>query len=711
MKVVSVLVEYQALSLNQPFSYICNEDTIQKGCRVRVNFNNRDVIGMVVDIAQYQNEEHLKPVLEILDETSLLNEELEALAQYISKEYVSSLISVYKLMLPPAYKPSSQAAKQVEEEWFELAKEKPLAPLSKKAQTCFDALKGQLPMKASLFRKKSKTLWKSMLEKGYLVSVYKPKGYNLYDVPAATKPPQLLDEQLAAIQKIETSSKQVILLHGVTGSGKTEVFLHLAAKELEKGRQVLFLVPEIALTPMMIERVTARFQQKAAIYHSGLSDQEKNEQYRLVKENKVHIVIGTRSASFLPFSNLGLILMDEEHDGSYKQDSTPRYHARDAALFRASYHHCKLLLASATPSLESYARAYKGVYELVELKNRVAKRMPVIEMVDLRESDVYEGLSQRLLDAIASRLQKKEQVILMLNRRGYYPTMRCKSCKATVTCPDCGIAMSYHKHSQSMVCHVCGNTFPFNFTCPTCGSHDFFQHGMGTERLQEVLSRFYSQAHIVRMDADTTRVKNGHAKLLKEFEEHGDILIGTQMVAKGLDFERVTLVGILNADNMMIRTDYRVAETAYEILEQASGRAGRGRLPGEVLIQTFDQENYVMQAIMQHSYQYFFRREMKYRHMGNYPPYQYLCTLVITHPNKEDALKNAVALKTAFYEHKLLGPVEISMRQKKSRFRLLIKESDASRLRDLVWQMVSWQKESHQKGKLEVNMHPLMLEE
>lgn len=363
---------------------------------------------------------------------------------------------------------------------------------------------------------------RSLLEKGFLKSVDRPKDRDLITLPAKDVPPELRPGQMQALEQIRQSKASVFLLHGVTGSGKTEVFLRLAQEALEQGKQVLFLVPEIGLTPMMTQRVMARFQDQIAVYHSYLSPQEKYAQYQHVKEGKARIVVGTRSACFMPFDNLGLILMDEEHDASYMQDSMPRYHTRDVVLHRAAHHGCKVVMASATPSLESYARTLKHVYELVQLPERVNFQMPEIRLLDMSKETVRDGFSQTLLDAIQSRLERKEQVILLLNRRGYLPVVRCADCHDVRICPDCGIALSYHKKENRLVCHSCDRSFRYDPVCPACGSTHTAPVGMGTEKLEDTLQTLFPDARILRMDADSTRKKGAHKALLDRFSHGAD---------------------------------------------------------------------------------------------------------------------------------------------------------------------------------------------
>ena len=707
MSLINVWIEHNAISLNQPFTYHCDQ-AVSRGCRVKVPFGNKECIGFVEAVDVESSVSNLKDVIEVIDEKPLLNEELMSLADFMSDFYVCSKISCLKTMLPPALKPSSSAHKVIYEDWA--VKGNPDS-LTKRQQEVFDEISERLPMKASEFRKLAKSQAKNLIDKNAVILEKREKKPELFMEEGIDTNFALTDEQISAVNIIQSGKDQIYLLHGVTGSGKTEIFLQLADVVLKQGRQVLFLVPEIGLTPMMISRIKARFKKRIAIYHSGLNAQEKYDQYKIVQSGEANIVVGTRSAVFMPFQDLGLILMDEEHDTSYKQDNTPRYHTRDIVLERSKNHGCKVVFASATPSLESYARAYKGVYHLVELKERIHKQMPEILLTDMKKENVKNGISQFLSDQIQIRLNRHEQVILLLNRRGYLPVVQCMDCTHVITCPECGLAMTYHKASRSVVCHCCGRIEPFNGTCPSCHSTKFHRLGMGTERLEENLKEMYPQANIVRMDADTTRKKNAHNKILKEFEDNGDILIGTQMVAKGLDFERVTLVGIINADAALARVDYRSSEIAYQMLEQASGRSGRGELPGQVIIQTYDPSHYVMKSIVTHSYLSFFTTEMNYRHLGMYPPYVYLAVIIYSHADVQKAMNSANAVKEYLSDMKVLGPVEISMRQRLKRVRLVIKSSNITVLKNRVWDAVNYHMSLKSNVKQDINMHPLLLED
>ena len=501
----------------------------------------------------------------------------------------------------------------------------------------------------------------------------------------------------------------------MTGSGKTEVFLRICQKVLLEGKQVLVLVPEISLTTMMVKRFKERFN-SIAIYTSALSSQEKYEQYCLVKENKVKIVVGTRSAVFMPFTNLGLIVMDEEHDNSYKQDNTPRYNTKDIAIQRVKYHNCKLLLASATPTLESYARAIKNVYQLVSLTERINKTMPIAHLVDMskqiRQGDYI--ISKPLKQAIGQRLANNQQVILLLNRRGYNPIVKCSNCSEVVRCPHCDIALSYHKDENRLVCHVCGYSTLFDISCKKCGSKMWTNYGVGTQRLSEEISKLYPDSKIGRMDTDTTRNKNSHQQILTDFENHKyDIMVGTQMIAKGLDFPNVTLVGIFNADGPLARNDYRSVETTFDLIVQASGRSGRSDKQGEVFIQAYDVNHYGIRLAVKQDYIAFFNNEMSYRHALKYPPYSYLVAICFLSEDESLANENCNNCFDYFDNNEcfiVLGPSCLNKLRDQFRYRIVLKATNKEKMIEEVWKWYQSQQYNRNKLNIQIDVDPYILD-
>lgn len=484
-------------------------------------------------------------------------------------------------------------------------------------------------------------------QKGWLekssVEVYRDP-YAAADIQPTT-PLTLNAEQQVAVDQIVAAVDQpattTFLLEGVTGSGKTEVYLQSIAAALAQGKTALMLVPEISLTPQMVQRVKGRFGKAVAVLHSGLSSGEKYDEWRRIRRHEAQVVVGARSAVFAPLDNLGLIIMDEEHESSYKQDDAPRYHARQVALWRSQYHQCPVVLGSATPSLETRARAEKGVYQRLVLADRVNHRpLPAVSIIDMKQEmqqHAESNFSRALLVALQDRLDRHEQSVLMLNRRGYSSFVLCRDCGFVLKCPNCDISLTLHMDTHTMKCHYCGHEEAIPRVCPNCHSRQIRYYGTGTEKVEEELQDLMPDARIIRMDNDTTRKKGAHAKLLTQFGSgEADILIGTQMIAKGLDFPNVTLVGVLNADTALGLPDFRASERTFQLLTQVSGRAGRAEKTGHVYIQTFNPDHYAIRFAKHHDYEGFFKYEMQMRHQGGYPPYYF--TVQITASDLDEAV-------------------------------------------------------------------------
>lgn len=513
---------------------------------------------------------------------------------------------------------------------------------------------------------------KNLAEKGLIETFRKEVFRNPFhdeDIER-TSPLPLTDEQKNAFASItasiENGKHDVFLLHGVTGSGKTEVYLQAIQKVIEKGKEAIVLVPEISLTPQMVRRFKSRFGKNVAVMHSALSAGEKYDEWRKIQQKKVQVVVGARSAIFAPFENIGIIIIDEEHETSYKQEDQPRYHARDVAIRRGKYHQCPVVLGSATPSLESYARAIKGIYHLCELTKRTNNQpMPQVDIVDMRK-ELHAGnrtmFSRNLMEKLEDRLLKGEQSVLLLNRRGYSTFVMCRECGHVNKCPHCDIALTYHKKSGRLKCHYCTFEEFVPSVCPSCQSSLIRFFGTGTERVEEALTKLIPEARVLRMDVDTTRKKGAHEKILKQFGEgKADILLGTQMIAKGLDFENVTLVGVLTADSMLHLPDFRSSEKTFQLLTQVSGRAGRHERPGEVVVQTYTPEHYAVQLASEYDFAAFFQREMKMRKSFQYPPYVYLALITISCENRAMAIQSAqrfaqLLLKMVNEKTVILGP-------------------------------------------------------
>ena len=477
-------------------------------------------------------------------------------------------------------------------------------------------------------------------------------------------------EQAAVVEQVTSQIAQEsnpFLLEGVTGSGKTEVYLHIIDKVLKLGKTAIVLVPEISLTPQMTNRFISRFGKQVAIMHSALSDGEKFDEWRKIKSGQARVVVGARSAIFVPIENIGAIIIDEEHEATYKQESNPRYHARDVALLRAKYHKAVLLMGSATPSIESRARASRGVYQFLQLTHRAnpMAKIPKVEIVDFRDyvgQQEVSNFTPYLLEKIADRLEKNEQVVLMLNRRGYSSFIMCRDCGYVDECPNCDISLTLHMDTKTMNCHYCGFEKSIPHTCPNCHSRSIRYYGTGTQKAYDELVEVFSQARILRMDVDTTRQKGAHQRILDKFGNHeADILLGTQMIAKGLDFPNVTLVGVLNADTSLNLPDFRSSERTFQLLTQVAGRAGRAEKEGEVLIQTYNQQHYAIQLAQKQDYEAFYAYEMGIRRQLAYPPYYFTVGLTLPHKDEQTVVRKSFELLQLLRQQlsdkiKILGP-------------------------------------------------------
>ncbi|MDT0091068.1 primosomal protein N' [Listeria marthii] len=534
---------------------------------------------------------------------------------------------------------------------------------------------------------------------------------------------ELLPDQQTACAKINAAKEQeTFLIHGVTGSGKTEIYLQTIEAKLKEGKEAIVLVPEISLTPQMVERFKSRFGSEVAVLHSALSSGEKYDEWRKIERKEARVVVGARSAVFAPFENLGIIIIDEEHEASYKQEDNPRYHARDVAIWRATKYQCPVVLGSATPSLESFARAKKGVYTLIELPSRVNDRaMPEVNVVDMREELRKENrteFSTELLEKIKDRIAKKEQTVLMLNRRGYSSFVMCRDCGYVVECPNCDISLTYHQSSNQMKCHYCGHEERVPQQCPSCEGEHIRYFGTGTQKVEESLTKLIPEARVIRMDVDTTRTKGAHEKLLNSFRNHeADILLGTQMIAKGLDFPDITLVGVLNADTMLHLPDFRASERTFQLLTQVSGRAGRHERTGEVVVQSYNPEHYSIEFAKKHDFIGFYNHEMQLRKMGSYPPFYYLTMINVSDENEMKAIRTIQEM-AQFLRGKLgpdaviLGPVPstITRIKNKYRYQCIIKYKIEPNLKKELKTLITHYQKDQQKGlTITIDVQPYVL--
>lgn len=646
------------VALDKEFDYLVPDalrDTLQAGMQVKVPFGRRFTEGFVLGFRESSAFAGLKPIGGLAKEDPLLSPKIMALAQWMADYYMAPIEQAVKTVLPGAVRKRGAAfKKQLFATPGDLAgKESELAQLRRQAPKQAAALdillSGEQMLMSDLVRaaKVTHATLRALEEKGFIHIAEGVQGRD----PLAnqeflrTKDLQLNGEQAAALGKItggiDSQTLKVVLLHGVTGSGKTEVYLQALSHALARGKGAIVLVPEIALTPQTVERFRGRFGEGLAVLHSHLSDGERHDEWHRVKRGEARVVVGARSALFAPVKELGLIVVDEEHESTYKQEESPRYHARDMAVMRGQMEGCTVVLGSATPSVESLENVRLGKYEMAKLDIRADDRqLPVVKVVDMRHQR-YEGkptlFSSELVEGIRLRINLGEQVMLFLNRRGYAKNLTCPECGFVPECPDCSVALTFHKRLGYLRCHFCGHAERVPARCPqeSCQAEDWQYMGSGTEKVENQLGRIFPQAHIRRMDSDTMTSKHAYHHVLGAFRKGEiDILIGTQMIAKGLHFPNVTLVGVVNADATLHMPDFRAGERAFQLFTQVAGRAGRGDVAGEVIIQTYTPTHPAVQAARRGDFDVFIDEELEARKMLNYPPYT---RLICVHFRGENA--------------------------------------------------------------------------
>lgn len=809
--IAQIIVDVPVNRTNRPFDYRVPawlSPLIQVGSRVVVPFGPRKLQGYVVGIseneADFVDNNRLKDVEQVVDDTPPLTRELLDMSEWMSKQYLCPWVTAVQAMLPAVLKGKSEkyltATDDLDEEMcgksgllWELYRKRhlPLAEVEKQFPEEFLLIPGwihsglleteyqvkdritrkqqsfvrcllsteqiaealtSLPARAEQMRRVlelfsqhegqsfsiqmlrddwgiTRSPLKSLEAKGWLaieqVEVYRdPYANRRFSEKAKPAFTPMQKQVLAPIlQSIQSQSYASYLLHGVTGSGKTEVYLEAIEQTLAKGQEAIFLVPEISLTPQMVERFKARFGAEVAVLHSALSQGEKYDEWRKIIRKQVKVVVGARSAIFAPFQDVGLIVIDEEHESSYKQEETPRYHAREVALWRAKHNNAVLLMGSATPALETYALATRGRYTLLEMPERVGNRpMPSVHVVDMREELQAENrsmFSRKLHEMIADRLAKQEQMVIFLNRRGFSTFVMCRSCGYTMRCIHCDISLTYHKTNHTARCHYCGYTIAQPAHCPECQSEHIRFFGTGTQKVEAELAKLFPGIRVIRMDVDTTSRKGSHEELLNKFRAgQGDVLLGTQMIAKGLDFPRVTLAGIIAADTSLHLPDFRAAEKTFQLLTQVGGRAGRHELEGDVVIQTYTPEHYSIQHATRHDYPAFYQDEMLQRRRTGYPPYFRLVLITFSHEDVPVVIRGAHTMADYLRQRLaettiLLGPVASPIARVKDRFRfqIMLKYRDEPQLSILLAQATAafeeWNKQ--QKVLMTIDVDPYVL--
>ena len=715
--IVGVLVELSAKAVDKIFDYHvpCElEKNIKVGIRVSVPFGRMTLEGFVMEIKNSTStEKELKDVINVVDKDIVLNKELLELGKVISNKTLSTLISCYQVMLPKALKAGSTGSIKYDT-YYKLNSNYDNSLKFNDSQKRIISLVKNGPVLRKDLVDISLSSLNTLIKKGVLVEE-KSEHYRVNYNDEKIVKPKLTSEQQSVVDSI-IKENNTYLLYGVTGSGKTEVYMEIIEYYLSLGKTSIVLVPEISLTPQMVDRFEKRFGKKIAAIHSGLSDGEKYDEYRRIARGEASIVIGARSAVFAPLENIGIIIIDEEHSDSYKQsDPSPRYHARDIAILRSKYHNCSVLLGSATPSLESMARGEKGVYKLLSLPHRVnGRKLPKVNIIDMnKEIRKTRGhFSNELVDEIRSRLEKNEQVILLLNRRGYSSFVTCKNCGYTFKCPNCDITLTYHKSSNTLRCHYCGHGEKVFDACPSCKEKSLNNLGVGTQKIEEELNELFPNSRVLRMDFDTTSKKGMHEKMIDDFKDGKyDILLGTQMVSKGLDFSNVTLVGVINADTSLNIPDFRSSENTFSLLSQVAGRSGRSNKEGSVIIQTFNPEHYAISLCKNHDYLSFYKQEMMIRRSLKYPPYYYICNIRVSGKDSKYILSEAVKIKNGLERNLcstiILGPSTSSVFKFNNvyRYNIILKYKKEDNLYSILSKIVDHYKLNN-KVKIDIDFNP-----
>lgn len=727
--IVEVLVDVKAKAVDRTFDYEVPsklQSVIEIGQRVKVPFGPRFVMGYVLNIKDTSEFTKLRHISSIMDLIPTLTKELIELGKDLRITNTSALVTIYQAMLPAALKskykkvlycqntdslPLDLALKfnrfneliltneldpylkdikkyinegvlelhyrlnQVNKEQY-IKKIKLIdstVPLKGKKQLeVIEMLEGtkEIPKQELMNALNlSNTTIKTLIEKGVIEERSEETYREVESIYAVNnKEVTLNQEQNYVYQELKKNlyHHDVFLLHGVTGSGKTEIYLNIIEDVVNEGKEAIMLVPEISLTPMMVSRFKGRFGDDVALLHSRLSTGEKYDEWRKIRKKEVKVVVGARSAIFAPFENLGVIIIDEEHTESYKQETLPTYHAKDVAILRAKHYNIPLILGSATPSIDTYYKAQNNEYQLLEIKHRANNTtLPEVFIEDMRYE--FQGgnrsiFSRRLHELIIDRLSKNEQIILLLNRRGHSTFVMCRTCGEVIMCPNCDISLTFHDKINKLKCHYCGHEEPNPTICPNCHSEHIRFMGIGTEKVEEFTKKEFPSANIIRMDSDTTTTKNAHEKLLYDFETNGDILIGTQMIAKGLDFPKVTLVGVLAADMSLNLPDYKAIEKTFQLLTQVSGRAGRHDILGKVVIQTYNPDHYAIMYAKDHDYHSFYNTEMKIRELSGYSPFFNITQIILSDEDVRNVLKEGTKIvmrlrKLLETDTQVLGPV------------------------------------------------------
>ncbi len=727
-KYAGIIVNNSSIQVDRIFTYKIPEElkeNIKIGHRVKVPFgiSNKRIDGFIIDFYEScESNGKIKEICEMCDDFTVFTEKDRDLIKKMKERYLCTYLECIKVFIPAGIfkgmknktevnictglELNEKYSKEIYQNIYNLVKDNNgvynKTALSKKFNISLSSIN-------------------TMIKHGFLIQEQNiVNRYNLKQYTEYSKK-NLNNEQQKALDTILNSEKNIFLIHGVTGSGKTEIYMHLVSRMIEDNKESVILVPEIALTPQMVERFKGRFGKNISVFHSKLSPGEKYDEWLRVKQGKVKVAIGARSAIFLPFSNLGMIVIDEEHEGSYKSDSNPKYNAREIGEMKCSINNCKLVLGSATPSLETYYRCKSEEVEFISIKDRADNAiMPKIEIVDMRQELLNNNrsiFSKKLYQSIEERLNNKEQIILFLNRRGFSSFVSCRKCGYVFKCNNCDISLTYHNEGKKLVCHYCGSTHNLPNTCPQCSSKYVKQFGVGTEKIEQETNKCFPQAKTLRMDFDTTRGKNSYEEIYNTFkEEKADILIGTQMIAKGLDFKNVTLVGIIAADLSLNLPDFRSAERTFQLITQVSGRAGRGEKEGEVIVQTYNPENHTIIYAANNDYEGFYKEEIEIRNFMEYPPFADILLINMSSKNENILIKSiqnvGILLKNKLEKNdkiKILGPCpcEISKIKEFYRWQIILKGNIENEFREKIRKIVyELLKDVYNDIRVSIDMNP-----
>lgn len=721
MKYAGVIVDISHEKLDKTFSYSIPaelENRVEVGSLVDITFNNTKRKGYVVEITgkKPENIEKIKPISGIVEKSVTANEKMIKLAYWMKTNYGSTINAALKTVISVKKEVRGDVEKNVVLMVSEKEAESLFVSWEKKKSARARILKllalnGTMEYKELLKKANVSNATVKTLEDSGIIRIESKALYrnNLNIEDKITNPVELNSQQQAIADAIVTdynnNNMQPCLIKGVTGSGKTQVYMAIIEQVIKSGREVIVLIPEIALTYQTMLRFYEKFGKMVSVVNSRLSKGEKYDRFTMAEQGKIKIMIGPRSALFTPFNNLGLIIIDEEHENAYQCETVPKYHARETAIQLAKMCNAKVVMGSATPSMESYYRAQKGEYRLYELNNRAGMAgMAEVEVVDLRD-ELKKGnrtmFSGRLRELIKDRLDKKQQAMLFLNRRGYLGFINCRDCGHVIQCPHCEVSLTQH-NNRKLICHYCGYETDMVKICPECGKNHIGTFKAGTQKVEEEIKKIFPTARVLRMDLDTTRGKEGHRKILESFAAgEADILVGTQMIVKGHDFANVTLMGILLADASLHSPDYKAAEQTFDLLTQASGRAGRSEIPGNVIIQTYDPEHYAIKCAAHQNYESFYREEIMYRELMEYPPVSHMMSVKISSEDENMAVELSKLLKNIASEHekykvRVIGPANASVYKIKDVYYRVIycKSPDYGRLTVIKDDMEKYMKEN-----------------